>query len=178
MDRVCRGNGLKINNVPLPTLMMKSHQGWTLPKGYGGPFETEVVEDVKTLLRIVLMMHLYFYWKLPPPICSHSLVFIWEGTCTTLHQVGITYTWTLFESGLLSTFIIILAVPVYILLVYPYIKKWVPRIIVRLGIGILFKVASVLPCSSSRLWLAALDFTMVQLTVLASFCLTIFLTRL
>ncbi len=32
----------------------------------------------------------------------------------------------------------------YLLLVYPYIKKWVPRIIVCLGIGVLFKVASVL----------------------------------
>ncbi len=48
----------------------------------------------------------------------------------------------LFESGNLSSIISVLAIPLYLLLVYPYIKKWVPRIIVRLGIGIMLMVAS------------------------------------
>ena len=36
------------------------------------------------------------------------------------------------------------AIPLYILLVYPHIKRWVPRIIYRMGIGIVLKVASVI----------------------------------
>ena len=50
----------------------------------------------------------------------------------------------LFESGALSPIISVVAIPLYILLVYPHIKRWVPRIIYRMGIGMALKVASVI----------------------------------
>ena len=55
-----------------------------------------------------------------------------------------TYEWMLFESGTLSPIISVVAIPLYIILVYPHIKRWVPRIIYRMGIGIVLKVAAVI----------------------------------
>ena len=55
-----------------------------------------------------------------------------------------TYEWMLFESGNLSTVISVAAIPLYILLVYSHIKRWVPRIIYRMGIGMVLKVMTVI----------------------------------
>ena len=48
------------------------------------------------------------------------------------------------ESGTLSPIISVVAIPLYILLVYPHIKRWVPRIIDRMGIGMVLKVTAVI----------------------------------
>ena len=54
------------------------------------------------------------------------------------------YEWMLFESGTLSPIISVVAIPLYITLVYPHIKMWVPRIIYRIGIGLILKVTAVI----------------------------------
>ena len=108
---------------------------------YGGIFTTEVVEDVKTFIRILLMLLAItpmFYFEV-----STSYLFPIYG----LH-LGInvsvndkcTYEWMVFESGNLTSIISTVAIPLYIILVYPHIKRWVPRIIYRMGIGITMKV--------------------------------------
>ena len=112
---------------------------------YGGIFTTEVVEDVKTFLRILLML-----LAITPTFCfdvSTSYLFPLYG----LHlgrnvsvSIDCTYEWMLFESGTLSPIISVVAIPLYIILVYPHIKRWVPRIIYRMGIGIVLKVAAVI----------------------------------
>ena len=112
---------------------------------YGGIFTTEVVEDVKTFIRILLML-----LAITPMFCldvSTSYLFPLYG----LHlgknvsvSINCTYEWMLFESGTLSPIISVVAIPLYIILVYPHIKRWVPRIIYRMGIGIVLKVASVI----------------------------------
>ena len=43
----------------------------------------------------------------------------------------------------MSFIISVLVLPVYLLIIYPFVKKWIPQIIVRLGIGVLLIVASV-----------------------------------
>ena len=108
---------------------------------FGGIFTTEVVEDVKTFLRILLMLLAItpmFYFEV-----STSYLFPIYG----LHlgknvsvNIGCTYKWMLFESGNLTNIISVVAIPLYILLVYPHIKRCVPRIIYRMGIGITMKV--------------------------------------
>ena len=110
---------------------------------YGGPFVTEVVEDVKTFLRILLMLLAItpmFYFEVSTsyfyPIYGLHLGKNDENTCT--------YEWMLFESGNLTNIISVAAIPLYILLVYPHIKRWVPRIIYRMGIGVVLKVLSVI----------------------------------
>ena len=112
---------------------------------YGGIFTTEVVEDVKTLLRILLMLLAItpmFYFEV-----STSYLFPLYG----LHlgknvsvSTECTYEWMLFESGTLSPIISVVAIPLYIILVYPHIKRWIPRIIYRMGIGMVLKVTSVI----------------------------------
>ena len=109
---------------------------------YGGTFETEVVEDVKTFLRVVLMLFAttpVFFLEV-----STSYLFPIFGLHlgkNSPHDLSCTYNWILFESENLSTVIPVLAIPVYILL-YPFIKKWVPRIVIRLSIGVMLMVAS------------------------------------
>ena len=112
---------------------------------YGGIFTTEVVEDVKTFLRILLMLLAItpmFYFEV-----STSYLFPIYG----LHlgknvsvSTECTYEWMLFESGTLSPIISVVAIPLYIILVYPHIKRWVPRIIYRMGIGMVLKTTSVI----------------------------------
>ena len=111
---------------------------------YGGPFETEVVEDVKTILRIVVML------------LATTPVFLLEVPMSYLFPLfglhlgdrasegqSCTYKWILFESGSLSDIISVLAIPLYLCLVYPYIKKWLPPIIFWLGVGIALMMASI-----------------------------------
>ena len=111
---------------------------------YGGIFTTEVVEDVKTFIRILIMLLAItpmFYFEV-----STSYLFPIYG----LHlgknvsvNTECTYEWMLFESGTLSSIISVVAIPLYIL-VYPHTKRWVPRIMYRMGIGVALKVTSVI----------------------------------
>ena len=112
---------------------------------YGGIFTTEVVEDVKTFIRILLML-----LAITPMFCfdvSTSYLFpiygLHLGKNVSFSSVC-SYEWMLFESGTLSSIISVVAIPLYIILVYPHIKRWVPRIIYRMGIGVAFKVTSVI----------------------------------
>ena len=114
---------------------------------YGGPFATEVVEDLKTFLRILLMLLAItpmFYFEV-----STSYLFPIYGlhlgkNKSTNNESKCNYEWMLFESGNLTNIISVVAIPLYILLVYPRIKRWVPRIIYRMGIGVVLKVMSVI----------------------------------
>ena len=54
-----------------------------------------------------------------------------------------TYQWIIFESGTLSNVLPVVGIPFYIILLYPRIKRWVPRILHRMGIGLALKMASV-----------------------------------
>ena len=113
---------------------------------YGGPFETEAVEDVKTFLRIlvtVFAISTVFILEVPTsflfPLYGRHL-----GRNETRSMIAENYKWSLFESGMLSEIIPVLAIPVYLLVVYPYIKKCLPRMTIRLGICIMLKVVAVI----------------------------------
>ena len=99
---------------------------------YGGPFATEVVEDVKTCLRILVMMLAI------SPILSFEVPTYFLFPAFGVHvsiDVIFTYSceWVLFESGNLSSIISVVWIPFYVILVYPHIKQWVPRILYRMG---------------------------------------------
>ena len=112
---------------------------------FGGHFDTETVEDVKTFLRIFLMLFtITFVFLLDMPALNLFPLF---GLHLSRHislSATCSYQWILFESGNLSAIISVLAVPLYLLLVYPFIKKWIPGIIFRLGIGIALMVLSII----------------------------------
>ena len=111
---------------------------------YGGLFETEVVEDVKTFLRIVVILLAatpVFLLDIPASYLF-PLFGLHLGRNLTLYM-SCTYDWMLFQSGNLSSIIAVLTIPLYVFFLYPYIRKWIPRIITRLGIGTMLMVASV-----------------------------------
>lgn len=114
-------------------------------KIYGGPFVTEVVEDVKTCLRILVMLLAIaplFLFEVPTyhifPVLGVHI-----GSNGVLNFTTYSYEWMLFESGNLSPIITVVCIPLYILLLYPHIKKWVPRILYRMGLGAVLTVTSV-----------------------------------
>ena len=109
---------------------------------YGGPFATEVVEDVKTCLRILVMMLAIvpiFSFEVPT-----SFLFPAFGPHVSIDtNFTYSYEWMLFESGNLSIIISVVWIPLYVILFYPHIKQWVPRILYRMGLSIVLTVASV-----------------------------------
>ena len=104
---------------------------------YGGPFATEVVEDVKTCLRILVMM-----LAIAPILSfevSTSFLFPAFGVHVSIDtNLTYSYEWMLFESGNLSTIISVGWILFYVILVYPNIKQWVPRILHRIWDSALF----------------------------------------
>ena len=104
---------------------------------YGGPFTTEQVEDVKTFLRIVLVLltlgpvftlevpasyYIYPFFALH---ISPSVEFR-NNTCDSISR------WVVLESGGLGYIVSILFLPVYMWVVYSFLQNRVPKILCRL----------------------------------------------
>ena len=113
---------------------------------FGGPFTTEKVEDVKTILRILIMllaMGPIFYLHVAN-IYVFPLLGIHIGPNQPIDgKYGCQSHWVLLQSGNLSFIVSIVTIPIYIILVLPRISKVFPRILSRLGLGIALIVASV-----------------------------------
>ena len=104
---------------------------------FGGPFTTEVVEDVKTFLRILLMLlflSLVFYCRMS----AYSLFPLYTLHLTNLvpiRHTSCTVSWLLIQSGNLTYITSFVAIPLHIIIVFPHIQKWMPRILQRFCIG-------------------------------------------
>ena len=99
---------------------------------YGGPFTTEEVEDVKTFLRILTVL-----------LCSAAFLIAANNSVYFLYEGHFQHNPSLF--GCLDSiayqintipFFVVLSIPIYELLVYPFCRRWVPSILKRLGLGI------------------------------------------
>ena len=98
---------------------------------YGGPFSTEQVEDVKTLLRVLLVLltvgPIFVMELLPSNAISryyiglHIALVEWEQQCT--------WEWIFLYSGLLRYCISTIFLPVYISIVFSLLYNKVPRIL-------------------------------------------------
>ena len=122
---------------------------------YGGPFTTETVEDVKTFLRILLMLLAIgplSYFQVSTTYLF-PLFGIHLGTNSSIAVTGCTYEWMLFQSGNLSYIISVITLPLYVIFFHQYIMKWVPKIMLRLGLGICLMAISV--CSMFIIQVAA-----------------------
>ena len=112
---------------------------------YGGPFSTETVEDVKTFLRILVMLvamgstyavHVAVLYMFP-------LYGIYTGPQKSLFKekgqdniISCKYPeWLILESGNLAYIIPVVVLPLYILFFLPCARKWFPKILFRLGVG-------------------------------------------
>ena len=108
---------------------------------YGGPFSTETVEDVKTFLKILVMLvamgstyavHVTVLYMFP-------LYGIYTGPQKSLFKEkghDCKYEdWLILESGNLAYIIPVVVLPLYILFFLPCARKWFPKILFRLGVG-------------------------------------------
>ena len=105
---------------------------------YGGPFTTEMVEDVKTFFKILIMLFVI------SPIFTlqvavdymFPLYGVHLGNSSTFNTTECSAEWLLLQSGNLSYLITVVFMPLYILFIHPCIPRWMPRILYRLTIGI------------------------------------------
>lgn len=105
---------------------------------YGGPYDTEDVENVKTLLQMLVVIvcvgpvfilkvatSYFMYQHLVEHLVNTSLTM--ESSCYTF--------WPLMGSGNQMNLIAILLFPVYVVIIFEFLKS-IPKILLRLLIGI------------------------------------------
>ena len=105
---------------------------------YGGPFTTEQVEDVKAfygILRVLLALGPVFFLD----ISTGAMLFKISRKVRFNHNVALEY---LVGEGLLSRFLTVVCIPVYICLVRPFVFNYIPGMLKRIGLGVLLMLAS------------------------------------
>ena len=110
---------------------------------YGGPYTTEVVEDVKTFLRILLMLFLVspvFYYTIPG-LNAFPIYALHLGRNISADLSPYCYSdWIILQSGNLAYMVSFIFIPLYIVLLQSCIQKWLSLILHRLILGILVMV--------------------------------------
>ena len=119
---------------------------------YGGPFTTEQVEDVKAFLGILQVLltlgpvfttdiaasnmlyrfsnHLYNSWYSQPSLIKTN----------QFHYILTTY----FELGGLTEILIVVLLPLYLCLLRPFIHRYIPGMLKRIGLGMIIRLLSLL----------------------------------
>ena len=109
---------------------------------YGGPFTTEQVEDVKTLLRILgVLVAACSVYVIEIPAMYFIPLLAKHIRPNSTSQCSVNS--VLIESGILPTIVAIILLPIYIRLVYPYFRRYMPGILKRLGLGMILLWMSV-----------------------------------
>ena len=105
---------------------------------YGGPFTTEQVEDVKSFLRIlVILLTLGPIFLLEVPMSN----FVFQsfalhiGYGPEFKTKNCTPRWLVLESGTMGHLLSTFTFPVYIWLMYSFLRRCIPRIFIRLFFG-------------------------------------------
>ena len=103
---------------------------------FGGPFTTEQVEDVKAFIRIVgVLLVTGMAYVINVPTSTVSLLYVGQHIILThFGQSCIQWKWILINSGLLRYIVRVVFLPIYVYCVL--LKRRVPRILSRLGVGI------------------------------------------
>ena len=122
---------------------------------YGGPFTTEEVEDVKAfygILKVLFSFGTVFFLdfianSMLPVFAKHDIpyygqydssYFFLSGFNETLgHSIMIT-------NGLLSPLLIVVCIPLYLFLIRPFMSRYVPGMLKRMGLGIILVLLSLI----------------------------------
>lgn len=113
---------------------------------YGGPFTTEQVEDVKTFLRMLMvLLVLGPVFVLDVPSNAVFTVFAEHFTVNRISNItNCTLTWAMLDSGALKYVTGLLFFGAYIWFIYSLLRNCIPKIFVRLWIAhFLFVVGAV-----------------------------------
>ena len=117
---------------------------------YGGPFTTSQVEDVKTFLRIVMVLLAlgpifvlevpgsYYLFPLFALHVDNNLQFQTDRQCHSLIK------WVLLQSGSLGYITSVVFFPLYIWVIFSLLHKRIPKILNRLRCVVFVSVAGVL----------------------------------
>ena len=103
---------------------------------YGGPFTTEQVEDVKTFFRLLVVSVTVSFFIYPLSLYDDSLSmfalhFLWQGRLSHSKKC---YR-VLLQLATSHYVIVVLAIPLYELAIYPLARNWIPSTLKRVGIG-------------------------------------------
>ena len=127
---------------------------------YGGPFTTEEVEDVKAfygILKVLFSFGMVFFLdfianSMLPVFAKHDIpyhghyykrfdnssYFSFSGYNETLgHSI-------LIANGLLSPLLIVVCIPLYLCLIHPFMSRYVPGMLKRMGLGMLLVLLSLI----------------------------------
>lgn len=104
---------------------------------YGGPFTTEQVEDVKTFLRmLVVLLAIGPVFVLDIPSNAMFTQMAQHFTFNRKRDAqNCTLTWAIMDTGLLKYFVGVVFLLAYIWLVYSLLRNCIPKIFVRLWTG-------------------------------------------
>ena len=105
---------------------------------YGGPFTTEQVEDVKSFLRILVILVALgpvFLLEVPVSYFIFTAFSLHTGYGPEFKAKNCTARWLILESGTLGQLVSVITLPVYIWLIYSFLRRCFPRIFTRLFLG-------------------------------------------
>ena len=106
---------------------------------YGGPFTTEQVEDVKTLLGVLAVLvsfgPVFSLDAAVTALCRATFSLQYYGTCSNPNSETSYYIAAISRAGALVPFFIVALIPLYLFLVRPIFYKFIPGALKRMGLG-------------------------------------------
>ena len=114
---------------------------------YGGPFKTEQVEDVKTFLRIlIVLLALGPVFATEVPIATVLPIFINHVVQEGSYNNNSSCDWKriIVDAYFLRVLMVMIFFPCYIWLVYSVLRRCIPKLFIRLYIGIATLLAGLL----------------------------------
>ena len=111
---------------------------------YGGPFTTEQVEDVKVFLGILCLLLTLGPMFTTDTAVNRLLITVPHQLSTNSSCTVRNYFLQVFQLGGLSDILLVVLIPVYICLLRPFIHRYIPGMLKRLGLGMFLLTLSLL----------------------------------
>ena len=106
---------------------------------YGGPFTTEQVEDVKTLLGILAVLvsfgPVFSLDAAATALYRATISLQYYGICSDQNSVSSYYIAVISRAGALVPVFVVVLIPLYLFLVRPIFHKRIPGCLKRMGLG-------------------------------------------
>ena len=114
---------------------------------YGGPFTTSDVEDVKTFIRVLLVLLAIapvFILDVPASYILFSMFALHTGQEMSVYNGTCNVKWMLLESGTLSDLTSVVILPIYMWTIYSVFRNKVPKMLVRIGFAICLYIIAII----------------------------------